>query len=211
MPRDFRPSAPYNAGMPWMHALMTTVTDIGDPAATLAAAAVLLIGFLRVSRGLAVRWIWAVGACGAAISLIKFVLYSGHDPGAWLWMRSPSGHVAGSALIYGAILLAGAGTEQPLIRLGSAAILLAAIATSRVYLHFHTLLGVMTGLAIGLACLAWFIHRPPDRLAAPRMRAVAILAATACVVVGLLGWQLKIDRVLHAIANHAAGLPPATS
>src|ERR1700757_4436589 len=120
----------------------TSVTDFGDSAVTLPLA-VVSFAFLAVSgwrRG-ALAFALAVLGCGAVIGLAKLLLESCGERIVDGGAINPSGHVAMSTAVYGALAVLLGSSAAPRWRwslLALAGLLAAAIAASRVVLGAHT-------------------------------------------------------------------------
>ena len=185
---------------------MYLVTGFGDPAATLSAALALALAFLLVSRKLCALWLTSLAACGLVIGLAKVVLYAHHALTGRLLPdalpNSPSGHVAGSALVYGAVALSYAGRWRDALA-PAVLVLVLVIAFSRVYLGFHSDSDVLTGCAVGALCLAWFLRGMRREHVAPPAWPV-VLAILPCFLVAGLGWRLPIDQALRYLAGQLA-------
>jgi membrane-associated phospholipid phosphatase len=183
---------------------MDIITDFGDPAILLSVAAVLLIWFAAVGeRSLALRWLAALGACAFGTGLVRFLLYIARplDPDM---PRIPSGHVSGSALVYGAVALVLAGSIADRRAKTAVAILaalfVAAIGASRVAVDAHTVGEVVAGLAVGIACLAWFAAGFLRRTA--ELRGGLIVASSIAVLgLALHGCKVQIWPMFEAVVN----------
>lgn len=141
------------------HHLISFVSDFGDTAVTLPLAAILVLCLWRVespaSSAIALR---TLGLCLGAVVVLKvtFITCGRYwDAG----LVSPSGHAAISLTVYGmaAMLLAfwvsgGWGVALAV----AAAVLVAAIAISRVLLRIHTVAEVVVGLLVGAVALGVF-------------------------------------------------------
>ncbi len=180
------------------------VTDFGDTAVTLPLAALtlaflLLSGWQRAALSLAI----ALAACGIAIGLTKLALESCGTPLLHTEITNPSGHAAVSTTVYGSLAMLFAGNiaaERRWIPIATAALLLIAIALSRVILDAHSMIEVALGLAIGLGALVLFYR---SLAAGP---AVAIhglwLALGAVAVIALMhGARWPIEDVVRAIVH----------
>ena len=180
------------------------ITDFGDSAVTvtLAAAIILVLAATRRPRS-ALAVALAVGACGAAMMILKLALETcGHrafDPA----LRNPSGHMAMSVVVYGVLALllgAAAGRSLRMPILAAAAALNILVGISRLALHTHSLVEILIGLAVGLAALAGFhllfARRQPG--AAP---AGWLALASLLVLVLMHGrhWDVE-SAILHAVA-----------
>lgn len=155
------------------HALLTTesgartavrtVTDLGSALVVdfvTAIAAVALLVWHRWRTGIVV----AVARLGelATASLLRVVVHRAR-PGLLPHLTSaqgysfPSGHTAGSAAVYGVVAVLLARVLRPAARRGllvGAAVLIAAVAASRVLLGVHFPTDVLAGVALGLLSVA---------------------------------------------------------
>lgn len=192
---------------------MITITGLGDPAVTAAVAAVLFGSFLLMSRALALHWMLAVASCGLVTGAIKLAIYAHGAPLAGIPLKSPSGHVAVSVLVYGALSLAAADLPRRAVPMGLAAVTVGLIAISRIYLDLHSEADVVAGLAIGTACLAWFAagRRVALHGTTRLPRACVLAAVSTCVAGAAMGWRLRVDHALHVIAAYMTMSTPGAS
>jgi len=187
------------------------VTDLGDsavtlPLATLALLYLLLAHWPRAALALAI----SLAAGGAAIGALKLALQSCGHRLLQTTVIDPSGHVAMSTLIYGALALllgsALAGAWRGAVYLAFA-LLIAAIALSRLVLHAHNLGEVLVGLAVGLGALILFhqLHGEP----APGGLKVSRLALSALLLmVAMHGTRWPIEEEIRSmVALIRAGVP----
>ena len=117
-------------------------------------------------------------------------------------IRSPSGHTAFGAIFFGCgSLLAGFGRPkwQRVALLGCAAALILLIAVSRVALHAHTPEEVISGLAIGGACVAFFAWAHA-RAKPPEVRLRPVVVAFTALAVLLNGHSLNAEPLIRDIA-----------
>ena len=132
-------------------------TNLGDGAVTLPLGALMLLFLLRS------HWPRAAAALGVSlvagaliIALLKLVLQSCGYYLLHTMMINPSGHVALSTMVYGAlaILLGGAisGWRRVAVH-GALALLIGGIALSRLTLLVHNPGEVLAGLTIGVGAL----------------------------------------------------------
>lgn len=178
--------------------------DFGDPALVLPVAALLLAYFaVRGAWRTAFAWVSALGLCGAATvaGKILFEACGGLLPD--LAIRSPSGHVAGAALLYGALAVL-AGAQAPRWRraagLALALALVALIGVSRVMQRAHSAEEVVAGAAIGAACVAWFAAW--SRGAAVRgFRWMPAVALAAAAVATIHGARISFEPSILWLAN----------
>lgn len=182
---------------PWGDRIMVFLTELGDSVViALVAVAVLTWLLWRKNWRAAGYWAGAVGFGQLAAILIKTVLqrprpladlYDGLSSYAF-----PSGHATMSMVVYGFLAVLVARSFSPQRRwlaYGVAALLICAIALSRLYLGAHWLSDVIGGLSLGLAwvCLlaiAYYRHSSPTPL--PRS-----LPGVALLVLALVGgWHV---------------------
>lgn len=182
---------------------MTAITEFGDPAVTVSMAALLLIWLLALRlRLVALSWAAALVLTGSATAALKILVYLHAGPYPPFSRSGPSGHVSGSALVYGAFALVVARATLGWARavaIASAALAVAAIGFSRKYLHTHSTGDVIAGCMIGSINLAWFARRfICQSLPLAGWRAAVVSAvALACVVHGS---RLDVDFLLRTIA-----------
>lgn len=190
---------------PWADQVMVLVTELGDGfvIASVGAAVLARLSWCR-NWGAAGYWTAAIGFGQLAATAIKLVLkrprpfadlYSGLSTYAF-----PSGHATMSVVVYGFLAVLVAGTFRPQRRwlaYAAAALLIFAIAVSRLYLGAHWLSDVVGGLSLGLAwvcLLAIAYHRHPRSVPVPHgLPGVALLALA---LAG--GW--------HAFSRYSADL-----
>ncbi len=180
------------------------VTDFGDTAVTLPLAALtlaflLLSGWQRAALSLAI----ALAACGIAIGLTKLALESCGTPLLHTEITNPSGHAAVSTTVYGSLAMLFAGNiaaERRWIPIATAALLLIAIALSRVILDAHSMIEVALGLAIGLGALVLFYRA---LAAGPTVAIHGLwLALGAVAVIALMhGARWPIEDVVRVIVH----------
>ena len=173
---------------PWGDRIMVFLTELGDSVViALVAAAVLAWLLWRRNWRAAGYWAGAVGFGQLAATLIKQVLqrprpladlYEGLSTYAF-----PSGHATMSMVVYGFLAVLVARSVFPPRRwlaYAVAALLICAIATSRLYLGAHWLSDVIGGLSLGLAwvcLLAIAYYRHSTAVPLPRsLPGVALLA-----------------------------------
>ncbi|PWC33282.1 phosphatase PAP2 family protein [Azospirillum sp. TSO35-2] len=184
----------------------------------------------RHSAPLALRWLLALAVCLGAMVVLKLV---GHGcglpepplfPALFAGDRfiSPSGHAAFSAVFYGSVAaLAARDAGSPWLRLGlpaAAALLVLAIAASRVAVSAHSGAEVMAGLLVGgLSVLLFLWTSRKD--GAPRLRASPAVLALLLLGLALLVHagdpsfvEGAIRKVAHQLGSGAglcavAGLP----
>jgi membrane-associated phospholipid phosphatase len=179
--------------------LLKAITDLGDLAVLLPISAAILIWLLCFpSRLAAVQWVLAAGVCIGGTAALK-VLFVVCPPAETL--QSPSGHTSLSTLIYGALTVFATAKAKSGWRPATAvagALLVGAIAASRVVLNAHTLMETVLGLAIGVGVLAVFA-RSYLRARGPEAPLQPLLLGVAVLVVALHGSQLRAEELLKAI------------
>jgi membrane-associated phospholipid phosphatase len=187
------------------------VTDLGDSAVTLPLAAFTLLylslsHWQRAAAALAV----SLAAGGSAIALLKLALQSCGYHLLQTTLINPSGHVAMSAMIYGALAIILGGGLSGWWRWavhGVFILLIVAIALSRLMLHAHNQAEVLAGLLVGLGALVIF-HRLRGP-ALPGGLRVSRLALAALLLVGAMhGTRWPIEEQIHnMVALIQAGVP----
>ncbi len=180
------------------------VTDFGDTAVTLPLAAA-TIAFLFFSRWpqAALTFALSLAGCGVAIALVKLALQSCGRPLFHVDVANPSGHAAMSALVYGALAILFSRNIPERYRwlpILAAAVLVGAIALSRVLLDSHSPVEVVIGLSIGVLGTAAFWYFLPARPAGAFHG--LWLAAIALIVVGAMhGSRWPIEAVIRSIVD----------
>lgn len=205
--------------------LMVVLTGLGGAIVTVPLA-------LSISAWLAWRrqwaviayWLAAALAARASVVLLKWALsrdrpgniYEGFDRYSF-----PSGHAAGSAVLYGFLTVLLAWQRPWNLRLplfAGASVLICMVGFSRLYLGVHWLSDVVAGYALGLAWVALFSaafirFHGTTRLNARALACVALLSVTLASV-----WNAHfhldetLDRYREARASATLGeLPPLSS
>jgi len=146
-------------------AILFVVTDLANTA-LLAPLVVVGSAFLLSCgrRREAVIMTLSLLAPGIAVALLKLTLMGCHPLLPAPSLRSPSGHAALGASVYGTLALIIRDCAGPVLRWAATALaagLIGAIAASRVVLGFHSAGEVMVGLALGLGFLAMAAHLLP--------------------------------------------------
>lgn len=192
----------------WSDTLMLAITELGDGIVT-TSLTVTVAAWLLVRRAWrsTLYWLSAVGGAALFTPLIKALvhwprptagLYSG-----WEAFSFPSGHATINTVLYGflAYLIARA---LPARRrgwvVGAAALIVALIAVSRLYLGAHWLADVSAGIAIGFAwviLLAISHQRRHAPLREARGLLIVVLLTLAVVWPYHLYQQLSADRARY--------------
>ncbi len=186
---------------------MLFVTDFADlavvlPLALAVALALLLTGWRRG----ALAWALVVPATLAAVLLAKLLVAACWGLLPFHGLRSPSGHTASAAVVYGGLLALllpepARGARRPFAALLLAALFAVLFGGTRLALHVHTRSDVLAGALLGVAGALVLA-----RLAGPRparLRVALPLAAALAVVLLFHGDHLRaedqIDRVSHLV------------
>jgi membrane-associated phospholipid phosphatase len=179
------------------------LTDLADQAVALPV--LLVVGMMlglerRWSQ--AACWFAAIVPVLAVVGAVKSLAYAC----AWLWplldpdrldVRSPSGHTASAAVLYGSLagLLAIRSRRVRAITLLAAAASGATIGLTRIALATHSAAEVALGLAAGLAgalAFAFLVHRQRDR-----RLPTAALASAFLVIAIQHGHHLGAEQVIQ--------------
>ncbi len=191
-----------NLRTPWGDRVMVFVTELGDGVViALVAAAVLAWLLWRRSWRAAAYWIAAVGFGQLASTTLKLILQRPRPLTVQYDVLSayafPSGHATMSMVVYGFLaVLVGRNFSPPRrwLAYAPAALLISAIAVSRLYLGAHWLSDVLGGLSLGLTwvCLlaiAYYRHPAPRHPApAPLPRGLPRVALLVLALAG--GWHV---------------------
>jgi membrane-associated phospholipid phosphatase len=188
--------------------LLHLVTDLGDAILLLPASALVLgyLLYLRSGRA-AIAWASTVALCIGLTIVAKLAFLA---CGGWvsaLDIRSPSGHTSLSFTFYAGTALAISADKDRTTRLvlaGLSMLLVLAIAASRIVLEAHTASEVVTGLAIGGACVWWYWTRRGAG-AAP-IAWEPVVAGFVALALVLHGLHATLERPL---ARFASELRPA--
>jgi membrane-associated phospholipid phosphatase len=177
---------------------MTFITDFADQAALLpvAAGVAIMLLLLRWFRG---ALAWTVAVCGTlAVMLALKMLFTLCGPAVpELNIRTPSGHVAAAAVIYGglAALLGLRPVMTVVLSVGIAVL----VAASRIALGAHTpseaLVGGIVGCAGALTVAILAGPKPPG------MRHASLIAAPLLLLVLLHGVHLHAEPAIGRLAH----------
>ena len=188
-----------------IHHLISFVSDFGDTAVTLPLAAILVLCLWGVqspaSSATALR---SLALCLGAVVLLKvtFITCGRHwDVG----LVSPSGHAAISLTVYGMAAMVLTSWTSGVWRVSlamAAAVLVAAIAVSRVLLGVHTVTEVVVGLLVGAAALWVFAasHRWPAEWRPGRAKLLFLGLALFVPLAALHGERLPAERWVRQAA-----------
>jgi membrane-associated phospholipid phosphatase len=184
-----------------IHSFLDTLTSLGNSVVTLPIAAALLIWLaIWLDRRIALAWLIALVACGAVTALLKIYFHACPVPG--IDLTSPSGHTSLSLFVYGGLFLITGARWRGWPRLGlwlAGALLVVAIALSRLLLMYHSRIEVLIGIGIGGAALALFWREFRSRKAAAMPIWPIWLAALVPILV-LHGHQLPTESLLTRLA-----------
>jgi hypothetical protein len=163
---------------------------------------------LVTSWQISARWTVSLLLVGIAAAGLRSLFYI-WPPLVSSGLRIPSGHTAGSALVYGglALIIARAGSAwEGATATAMATLIISAIAFSRVYLpNGHSAAEVGVGLIIGLGCLAWFAQADFD-VTRLRIHPQAMTGAVITLAVLLHGHRLPVWTLLRTLALQAQSL-----
>lgn len=185
--------------------LMVGFTELGDTTVVIAIAVIvfLWLAWKRAWRT-AAYWVAAIGGASAINTGIKVALHRARPTenlySGWSVFSFPSGHSTENAVLYGFLAFLIARRIRPTWGLPvalAAAILVALIAFSRLYLGAHWFSDVAGGLAfatawLALLCIAYLHHQPSERGAGG-------LLAVACA-------GLVVAGGFHVYRRHAADM-----
>lgn len=184
------------------------IASLADTALLLPASVLLgaLLAVLRRWRVLA-GWIVGIAVAGGGTVAAKLAFHACGRALTDAAVVSPSGHASFAAIFYGAVaILIGAGRSR-LVRLllgGAAALLVLAVAISRVRTGAHTPAEVLVGAAIGAAGLAVFalLHARAGR---PALPSAPVAAGFALALLAFGGAHLSLEHEIGQWARHIAG------
>lgn len=188
----------------WGDRILVVVTELGDAAVTMPVTAAVLFWLLwRRAWHAAAYWLGAIALAVAFTIAFKLVLQVPRPADLYAGVNEfsfPSGHTIISATVYGffALLVAReVGPRWRAVLAGGTALLVTAIALSRLYLGAHWLSDVAGGVAFALAWMAllgiaYLRHRPP------RLGPGALL--------GVAGLALSLAGTYHVLRAYPADL-----
>ena len=177
------------------------VTAFADEAVLLPLSACVVVGFAASGwrRG-ALGWAAAVAGTLAVMLVLKLCLIPCGHLLPLSSLRSPSGHTAGAAVVYGSLLAIWIRHKSGTARWTVPVTLLfvALIGTSRLALGYHSTIEVLIGGAVGLvgAVLAVMLAGPPPAQFHFRLIAVAAMV----VVVIFHGFRLPAEAEIARLS-----------
>lgn len=183
---------------------MRFVSDFADQAVILpVAVAVAFVLLLAGWRRGALAWTVAVAGTLAAVLIAKILIHACIGATIFPDLRSPSGHTASAAVVYGGLIsLLLPGPLRGVRRVFAALLLGAAFAfvfgETRLALHAHTVADVLAGACMGIAGalgLARFAGPRP-----PGLRAELPVAAVLAIVVLLHGTHLHAEEAIDQLS-----------
>jgi membrane-associated phospholipid phosphatase len=185
--------------------MLSLITDLGDSALLLPASLIVLVYLWSAGyRRAALAWAAGLAGCVALTAVFKVAFLACGAEAPTLEIRSPSGHTAMSTAFYGGcavLLAAGRPIASRAVAWIVAAVLISAIAVSRVLLHAHTAPEVAAGLLIGSSSLG-LVAAGCFGLPAIGHRWKGIAAAVALLAVMTHGRHLNAEELLARIAQH---------
>jgi membrane-associated phospholipid phosphatase len=186
-----------------LHSIWVFVTDCGDGAVTLPLALLTLV-FLFAARQhrMALAWTLTIGGCAAAIGVLKLVFGACSHRLTMLQIHSPSGHTAMSTAIYGSLALLIGASLPPHPRWAvrwAAALLIAAIAGSRLVLREHVLPEIEIGLIVGLAAIAGF-RAMQQRWPSPVLPIGWLAVGGGAIIAVMHGTRWMVEPAVHDLS-----------
>jgi len=184
-----------------MRAVVTFLTNVADGAVLLPIAFVVAVLFALIGwrRGL-IAWTAAIGATLGLTFALKLAFLVCGELGPGGAVRSPSGHAAASAAIYGGLLAIVVGHLSGRSRwaLPCATLIAVVIGASRVILGVHTVPEVLLGGGVGILgalAVARLAGPPPATLPIRRVGALVVL-----IVVLFHGLLMPAEAAIRQIA-----------
>jgi membrane-associated phospholipid phosphatase len=176
------------------------LTDLADQAVMLPVAALIALG-LAVSRwwrGLG-AWVFAVVGMLGTMAVLKYVFYTCVPLWQDTGIRSPSGHTAASATIYGGVLVLLLRDRLRPALLALIPVTIAVLfAITRLVLHAHDVAEVVAGGAVGLVSVTVLVLLAGPRPAALPVWPVAVLATGS--ILWFHGVRLPAEAAIHNFA-----------
>ena len=176
------------------------VSDLGDqavllPVAILTAA---ILGWARWRRGFA-AWCGAIGGTLGLMLLLKLVSIGCAPCWQSTGLKSPSGHTAAAAAIYGSLVSLAVRRLVHTIQwtLGGAVAIAVLFGSTRLLLSVHTVPDVLVGTVVGVAGAIGFVllAGPPP----PALRPTWIFAGSLITALTLQGYHLPAEFVIEDI------------
>lgn len=178
------------------------LTDFGDSSVVLPLAVVVLIYLLAIGwHRVALKWGGAVVGCGALVVGLKLGFLACGSP-LLASLRSPSGHAAMSALVYGMLAgLVASRCRRDWVALPYAVshLLIMAITLSRIEIKAHSPLEVMVGLGVGATFATLFnlgLPSEPPKGLTVRWLLVLVLV----VLMATHGFRLPVGEPIQSLA-----------
>ncbi|MBV8525392.1 MAG: phosphatase PAP2 family protein, partial [Acetobacteraceae bacterium] len=175
---------------------MTFLTDAADQAVLLPLmlAIAAILAARRWWRGL-IAWVSCTLCVSALMLVLKLVFTVCGASLGFSHIRSPSGHTAAAAVVYGGLLALGAGRLMAgLISAGLGLV----IGITRVTLGMHTVEEVIIGGLVGVAGAVALEYLAGTR--PPRLRGWPLAAVTLAVLIAFHGLHLHAEPVIHRAA-----------
>ena len=177
------------------------LTDFADQAVIIPAGlAVGLALWLAGWRRGALAWLVAVPVTLAAVATAKVAVFAFGPPAGMPNLRSPSGHTASAAMVYGGLVMMLASRAMPHLRgVLVAGMFAVAFGFTRLALHVHSRPDVMVGALIGMAGAMLLTRLAGDR--PDRMRTLIPFGTAVAVILLLHGTRLPAETWLKDAAR----------
>jgi hypothetical protein len=179
------------------------VSDFADQAVLLPLILMVAVALAAAGwrRG-AVAWIFAVAATLTVILAGKVAVYvcAGALPPD-TGLKSPSGHTAAAAVVYGGLfaLVAPTWSRPRLSALAAAGLVAFVIGVTRIALNAHTPIDVLVGAVIGMSGAVLLAQIAGERPAG--MRRLGLLGATIAVVILFHGERLEAEAKIQSFSH----------
>ena len=174
---------------------MQAITNFADQAVVLPLTLAIGLTLFALGRGRAAQaWVLAVPGTLAVMLVLKIAFLAVSPDWPDPALRSPSGHAAAAAAVYGSLAWLLGVRRAWLVALAATAV----VGASRIALHLHSPAEVALGAAVGMVGALAF-----TALAGPmpqHSRRWPLLAATALVLVGFHGYQLGAEADIARFA-----------